>query len=227
MQTPESIEAIGHTVEEAVNRGLEALNVARSQVSVDVIEPGGGKNMARVRVTLLPRPEAPPVEPPSSDDVRTAVETLEELLRHMRVRARVEAQQALAEDQQDAEEGPPVILNIRGDDLGILIGRRGETLSDLQYITRLIVTKKVRRQLNLVVDVEGYKARREQALRQLAQRMAERVASTRKPLALEPMPANERRIIHLALRDHPTVTTQSVGQGESRKVTLIPKSRQS
>jgi spoIIIJ-associated protein len=78
--------------------------------------------------------------------------------------------------------------------------------------------------VNLIVDVEGYKARREQSLRQLAERMAERVASTRKPMALEPMPANERRIIHLALRDHPTVTTQSVGQGESRKVTLIPKS---
>ena len=225
METPESVEAIGRTVDEAIGRGVEALNATRDQVSVDIIEPGGGKAMARVRVTLLPRSEAPALEAPSADETRIATETLEHLLRHMRVNARVEARRAPAADEHEAEAGPTLVLDIRGDDLGVLIGRRGETLSDLQYLTRMIIAKKLGRAINLVVDVESYKVRREQTLRQLAQRMAERVVSTRKPVSLEPMPANERRIIHLALRNHPTVTTQSVGQGESRKVTLIPKSR--
>lgn len=225
METPESIEAIGRSVEEAIGRGLEALNATRDRVSIDVIEPGGGKAMARVRVTLLPRSEQPPPELVNADETRLAAATLEELLARMRINAQVESRQAPAEDERDAGNGPTLILNIHGDDLGILIGRRGETLSDLQYLTRMIVAKKVNRPLNLVVDVEGYKARREQTLRQLAERMAERVVATRKPIALEPMPANERRIIHLALRNHPSVTTQSVGQGDSRKVTLIPKSR--
>ncbi len=237
METPQSIEAIGKSVDEAIGRGLEALNATRNRVSVDVIDPGGGKNMARVRVTLLPQPEASAASasalaaatPVTDEETHTACEVLLRLLRHLRVTADVEAHQATAEDEQDlkAQGGPPLILNVKGDDLGILIGRRGETLRDLQYIARLIVSKQVGRNINLVVDVEGYKTRREQMLRQLAARMAERVAATHKPVTLEPMPANERRIIHLALRNHPSVTTHSVGLGEARKVMLIPKSRQS
>ena len=229
MEIPQSIEAIGLSVEEAVSRGMDALNATRDQINVDVIEPGGGKTMARVRVTLLPRPAtpaAPAPEPASASEIDTARDVLVQLLRHLRVKAEVEARQSPAEDERDrdAPGGPPMVLNVTGDDLGVLIGRRGETLSDLQHIARLIVAKRIGRQVNLVVDVEGYKMRREQTLRQLAERMAERVASTRQLIALEPMPANERRIIHLALRNHPSVTTQSVGQGEARKVTLLPKS---
>ena len=236
METPQSVEAIGKSVDEAIGRGLDALNVTREQVSVDVIDPGGGKNMARVRVTLLLQPEtsaatasAPaPAAPLTDEEMRTANQALVQLLGHLRIKADIEARRAPAEDEHDlnAQGGPPLILNVKGDDLGILIGRRGETLRDLQYVARLIVSKQVGRNINLVVDVEDYKTRREQMLRQLAARMAERVVATHKPLALEPMPANERRIIHLALRNHPSVTTQSVGQGEARKVTLIPKSRQ-
>ncbi len=110
-----------------------------------------------------------------------------------------------------------------GDDLGVLIGRRGQTLQSLQYITRLIVSREVQHWVNLVVDVEKYKLRREKSLRQLAQRMAERVAFGGQPVALEPMPPNERRIIHLALRDHLVVTTKSIGKGDRRKVTIVPK----
>jgi spoIIIJ-associated protein len=238
----QSVEAIGASIEEAIGRGLDALNATRDQVSVDVIDPGGGKTMARVRVTLLPQPEAearppdvaplapaPPVAPATGDEIDAAREVLLELLRQMRVKAQVEARQGTAEDERDlsAPGGPPLVLNIKGDDLGILIGRRGETLRDLQYVARLIVGKRLGRNLNLIVDVEGYKNRREQTLRQLATRMAERVVATHKSIELEPMPANERRIIHLALRNHPEVTTQSVGQGDERKVTLIPKSRRS
>ena len=234
MEGPQSIEAIGVTVDEAIGRGLDALNATREQVTVDVIEPGGGKAMARVRVTLQPgaaptQPSAaPPLpEPVVEHDADVAREVLLQLLKGMHVQATVEARRADAEDEHDLDEQgkPPLIVNIKGDDLGLLIGRRGETLRDLQYLARAIVAKRADHHVNLVVDVEGYRQRRERQLRQLAARLAERAASTRKTVALEPMPANERRIIHLALRDHPDVTTQSVGAGEYRKVTIIPKPR--
>jgi spoIIIJ-associated protein len=96
-------------------------------------------------------------------------------------------------------------------------------LQSLQYITRLIVSREVQHWVNLVVDVEKYKLRREKSLRQLAQRMAERVALGGQLVALEPMPPNERRIIHMTLRDHPIVTTRSIGKGDRRKVTIVPK----
>jgi spoIIIJ-associated protein len=115
-------------------------------------------------------------------------------------------------------------VNIKGDDLGLLIGRRGETLRDLQFITRLIVSRKVGHWPNIVVDVQQYRQHREQALMQLAHRMADKVRLTRQPVPLEPMPPNERRIVHLALRDDPYVTTESTGEGEARKVVLMPRS---
>ncbi|MBS1245480.1 MAG: hypothetical protein H6R36_135 [Chloroflexi bacterium] len=239
-----TLEAIGATVEEAISRGLEALNTTRDRVTVVVLDPGGKAapgqrpREARVQLTLnepepQPEPEplaaqpqpAPTAPAVSNEEVmRLAQQTLQELLGRLQVKASVTARWAEAADEQDEEDGPPLVLDIRGDDLGVLIGRRGETLSSLQYITRLIVSQKISGNVNLVVDVEGYKARREQQLRQLALRMAERVASTRKPIALEPMLPSERRIVHLTLRDHPIVTTESVGRDEDRKVTIILKS---
>ncbi len=123
----------------------------------------------------------------------------------------------------DAGQDPPLVLNIEGEDLGILIGRRAETLAALQYLVRLMVNHRVHHWVNLVVDVEGYKARREEQLVRLAERMAERVASTGRAVALEAMPPRERRIVHITLRNHPQVTTQSVGEGEQRKVTIVPR----
>ncbi len=104
----------------------------------------------------------------------------------------------------------------------MLIGRRGETLSALQYIARLIVGKEMHRPVAIVIDVEGYRARREETLRRLARRMADQALERGQTLTLEPMPANERRIIHLELKDNPRVTTLSVGEGARRKVTIIP-----
>jgi spoIIIJ-associated protein len=124
----------------------------------------------------------------------------------------------------DEQDEPTLVLDIRGSDLNMLIGRRGETLDSLQYLIRLLVAKELGHYVHIVLDVEGYKAHRAQMLKQLALRMAERVATTHKPAALEPMPANERRIVHLALRDHAQVRTESVGLGENRKVTIIPQS---
>ncbi|MGD2206314.1 MAG: R3H domain-containing nucleic acid-binding protein, partial [Anaerolineae bacterium] len=110
--------------------------------------------------------------------------------------------------------------NVTGDDLGILIGRRGETLRALQYLVRLMVGHQLKRWTNLVVDVEHYRVRRHRALKELAHRMAERVVKTERTQALEPMPAYERRLVHIALRNHPKVMTKSIGEGEKRKVTI-------
>ena len=114
------------------------------------------------------------------------------------------------------------MLDVTGDNLGILIGRQGETLRDLQYIARLIVSRKLQRWANIVVDVGGYKRRRERILTELAGRMAERVVAEGRPVTLEPMPPHERRIVHMALRDHDLVRTESTGEGRRRKVVIFP-----
>jgi len=119
----------------------------------------------------------------------------------------------------------PVAFDIIGDDLGILIGRRGQTLACLQYIVRLIMSQQTKTWVPIVIDVERYRQRRDQSLQALAGRMAEQVTAKGMPFTLEPMPAYERRIIHLALTDHPDVTTQSVGIDESRKVVILPKEK--
>jgi spoIIIJ-associated protein len=124
------------------------------------------------------------------------------------------------ESQTDSDS---VLLNVSGDDLGVLIGRRGETLRDLQFLTCLIISRHVQRWPNLIVDVEHYKARREKSLTELARRMADRVRITGQSMPLEPMPPHERRIVHLALRDDPDVFTESIGQDERRKVVIMLK----
>jgi spoIIIJ-associated protein len=127
------------------------------------------------------------------------------------------------ETPTEEQDAPYLNLDIRGDDLGVLIGRRGETLANIQFLLRLMVNQRMKAWKNVVVDVEQYKERRIQQLTQLANRMAEQVATGGRAMSLEPMPANERRIIHIALRDHPAVYTESAGEGERRKVTIIPR----
>jgi spoIIIJ-associated protein len=112
------------------------------------------------------------------------------------------------------------VLDIEGDDLGILIGRRGSTMAALQYLLNLMVTRKFKQHAPFAIDVDGYRQRREESLRELAFRMAERVRATGRSVTLEPMPPNERRIVHLALAKDPTVGTSSVGEGDSRKVAI-------
>jgi len=115
-------------------------------------------------------------------------------------------------------------LNIEGEDLGILIGHRGQTLASLQHIVRLLVAHRTQVRLPIVVDVEGYKWRRCEGLRDLAERLAEQVKTRQMPFTMEPISAFERRVIHLALADHPDVTTESTGLGEARRVVIMPKS---
>lgn len=114
-------------------------------------------------------------------------------------------------------------LDVEGADLGALIGRRGETLENIQYLLRLMVNQKLHSWKNIIVDIEHYKARRVTQLTQLAQRMAEQVARSGRAVSLEPMPANERRIVHMALRGHPDVYTESYGDGSRRKVHIFAK----
>jgi spoIIIJ-associated protein len=148
-----------------------------------------------------------------------ARQTLVELLEKMGI----ECQVVMRREKGFDDEPASTALDVEGDHVEVLIGRQGEVLNALQYITRQIVSREVEQWVNLVVDVQQYKQRRARSLQHLAQRIAERVARTKQPVALEPMPPNERRVIHLALHDHPAVTTQSVGKGESRKVTIIPR----
>jgi spoIIIJ-associated protein len=115
------------------------------------------------------------------------------------------------------------MVDVQGEDLAVLIGRRAEILNALQYIVNLIVSKQVEHWVQVVIDVQGYRARHERQLRQMAQRMADQAMKTGRRQTLEPMPAGDRRIIHLELRDHPGVNTQSVGEDPTRKVTIIPK----
>lgn len=159
----------------------------------------------------------------NKDDLtEVARSVLETLLELMEVPASVmPAATLLVEDEEEAADS--INLEVTGEDLGILIGRRGLTLSCLQYVVRLIVGHQTENWLPLTIDVEGYKRRRYDALQALAWRMAEQVKTRKVPFALEPMLAYERRVIHLTLADHPDVTTQSSGEGETRKVVILPR----
>ena len=115
------------------------------------------------------------------------------------------------------------VFEVEGEDLGVLIGPRGETLNALQYLARLMVGNQIQRRASFVVDVEGYRRRRQQALARLAERMAQKVITRRRPVSLEPMPPHERRIIHMTLRGNDEVYTESSGEGKRRKVRILPK----
>jgi len=152
--------------------------------------------------------------------LQVASDTVRELLEKMKVRAKVDAYYGKADD---IHSKVPVRVDVSGNDLSILIGSRAETLNALQYIAGLMVGKELGHTIPLVVDVEGYRTRREQQLRQLAGRMADQAIKTGRRQVLEPMPANERRLIHIELRSNLQVTTESIGEEPRRKVTIVPK----
>lgn len=151
--------------------------------------------------------------------LQVARDTVIELLERMKVRADVTAHYGEPDDERSRV---PLKVDVRGKDLSILIGPRAETLNALQYIAALIVGKELGRSVPLVVDVEGYRARREQQIRQLARRMADQALKTGRRQVLEPMPASERRLVHIELRTNPAVTTESIGEEPRRKVTILP-----
>ena len=229
----ENLEVSGKTVDEAIAKALKQLGVEREDVNITILNEGKsgglfglGSEDALISVEVLESAslgnKAPePVAPTSEAVVTSARETLEELLKLMDVEGKVIS--GTYPDESGEPNSAPIAFNIEGEDLGILIGRRGQTLSSLQYILRLIVGRKTNTWLPIVIDAESYKQRRYEALQALAHRMAENVKTKGTPFTLEPMPPYERRIIHMALANHSAVFTESIGEGESRKVVIKPK----
>ena len=229
-----SLEVIASSIDEALEQGSAELNLPEKAFEVEVLDEGTkglwgfGTRQARYRLTVsqtwLKRhadetvTESPPAAPiesgvESEDDevaLRITKETVVELLQRMDITAEVQAQWGQADEPGRIR---PLLIDIRGDDLSILIGRRGETLSG----------KELKLPVAALIDIEGYRARRERQLRQLARRVANQALETSRVMTLEPMPAYERRIIHIELRENPDVETESVGEGNRRKVTIIPR----
>jgi spoIIIJ-associated protein len=206
----EELEITAGTVEEAIEEAERQLGASRDQFEVVVVKKGktgilglGGKE-AVIKVK--------PMASLEKNVAEVATEVLETLVGLMGISGKVEASSEI-----------PVTLNIEGDDLGILIGRRGQTLACLQHIVRLIVAGRLKAWLPLAVDVAGYKKRHCENLRKLALNLAEQVKLRRRAITLEPMLPDERRIIHLTLANHPDVTTHSIGEGETRKVVILLK----
>lgn len=228
-----TLEVIAQTVEEAIEKGLTDLGLPREAVDITVLDEGGGgllgfgSRKARVRISVLGEGEQSQPEdesdqlPPSEKDSTLILteEIVSELLEKMNLTAEVEAKYG---EESDRLPFRPILVNVSGNDLSILIGRRAKTLNALQYITRLILGKELEHGIPLSIDVEGYRERREMQVRQLARRVAEQVADTSREQALEPMPPNERRFAHIELQDNTQVFTESVGEEPNRKVVIYP-----
>jgi len=205
----EELEITAKTVEQATEEAEKRLGIGRDQFETVVVKEGKS-GIFRGEGALI---RVKPLVPLEKDIVRVAIEVLENLLGLMEVTGAIKASSGEI----------PIALDIEGDDLGILIGRRGQTLACLQYIVRLIVAGRLEAWLPLSIDICGYKKRRRDSLQKLALRLAEQVKSRHRAMTLEPMPPDERRIIHLALANHPDVVTHSVGEGEDRKVVILLK----
>jgi len=237
----ESVEVSAKSVDEAIDIALEELGLRRQQVDIEILTPGKpglfgiGGEPARVRVTALEEGTARPMAEPGlepeeqvgveikdirSPEVDLAIESLTQLLELMEIDCEVTLR--APETPGDGLGRASAVLDVDGDDLGLLIGRRGTTLAALQYIVNVMVNRKMDTRVLVNIDAEHYKRRREETLLGLARRMADHVRQTGRSVTLEPMPAAERRIVHLALAQDELVTTGSVGEGESRKVVIYP-----
>lgn len=200
-----SIEASGKTVEDAVAAALRTAGVAREEVAVEVLEKpkagffGFGSVDAKVRITYSLAPLA------------RAQEFLKGLLQHMGVEAVVEG---------IALEDKSIELNIKGENMGVVIGRRGDTLDALQYITSIAVNRGEEEHTKITIDTENYRKKREEALENLAKKVAARVFKYKKSVTLEPMSAYERRVIHSALQNFKGVSTYSTGNDPNRRVVI-------
>ncbi|MEN9562188.1 MAG: hypothetical protein RIR73_432 [Chloroflexota bacterium] len=173
-----------------------------------------------------PKPAAPKPAPQRPLNVEhdavlnTAEEVVSKLIHHMGLTAQVSAHY---DEANGGDEHRTIQVDVRGDDLSSLIGRHAETLSAFQHVASLIVGKQTQQWVQVIVDVEGYRARREKQIRQLANRMADQVTKTGRKVTMEPMPSSERRVVHIELRGHPAVKTESTGEEPYRKVVIVPK----
>lgn len=221
--------------------GLFGLGGEQARVRVTALEEGTARPMEEEQADEGAYEEEPPRsderrerESPSrergdpieikdldSEEVETATEFLRTLIEGMDIDAEVTVREP--ETAADGEGRASAVLDIEGDDLGLLIGRRGTTLAALQYMVNVMLTRKMDSRVIVTVDVERYHRRREETLQNLAQRMADRVSNSGRPMTLEPMPPSERRIIHLTLSGDEDVVTGSVGQGDDRKIVIRPR----
>jgi spoIIIJ-associated protein len=238
-----TIEIIAPSIEEAIDKGLAQLGLSEEHVEIEILDEGTkglfglGSRQARVKLTIMTasQPDIHPLgvtEPtPAIDSPETveseqdqvlsvARETVSDLLKKMNVKAEVVVYYG---EPDDSRSRAPVCVDIKGQDLSILIGRKAETLDALQFITKLIMGKELEQSVPLLIDVEGYRKRRQRQVRKLAQRVAEQVKQTGRSQTLEPMPPNERRWVHIELRENPAVFTESTGEGKRRKVVVYPK----
>ena len=210
------IEVTSKTIDEAKKMALEQLGATENEVEIVVLKRGRagvlgvGAEEAKIKVSLINKANKGSIASEASEILKTLVKYLG----------------VIAEVHVISEaEGQPVNLDIEGEDLGALIGRHGQALLSLQYILRIIIAEKFKAWIPINVDVAGYKKRRYESLQRLALRLAEQVKTTRRSINLEPMPADERRVIHIALATHPDVSTQSTGVGEERKVVILLRKR--
>jgi len=217
------LELSAKTVEEATRIALAQLEVSREEVDIIVLKKGKsgllgvGAEDAMIKVVLL-EDEDERQPGAMSDAADTARQVLCDILHTMGIQATVDV-------AGSGDDGDPITLNIEGDDLGVLIGRRGQALSSLQYLVRLIVADKLKKWVSVNVDVDWYKKRHYEALKKLALRLAEQVAKRRRPITMEPMPPDERRIVHITLADDPDIMTQSTGDGDGRRVVIQSRKR--
>ena len=207
------IETSGKTVEEAIEIGLNELDVNRAEVEIEVVSKGKTgilgirSESAKVILTIVEKP---------TDLVKVATDTLQKLIARMDVSVFVN----LINVHNEEIGGPS--FEIDGEDAGLLIGRKGQTMRSLQFIAAMISSNKLEDHVRIDLDVAGYKSRRYDSLANLAYKVAGQVVDTGSSITLEPMPANERRIIHVTLADDERVSSVSSGRGDSRKVTINP-----
>ena len=222
------------TVDEAIELGLKELDADRDEAEVEILSRGKagflgiGAEVARVRVTRISAGRNAAGMPATGDGETTATgdgETTAAGVATAAVGRILEAANVnvtrTLRAANDPESGGPII-DLAGEDSGLLIGRRGQTLQALQFLVNLIVRKQFEG-VRVVLDVENYRQRREFQLRDMATKVAARVTQTNRSITLEPMPPADRRIIHTSLTDNPDVSTESTGEGEGRKVTIMPR----
>lgn len=201
------IETAGKTVDDAIEAALKQLGAEMDDVEVTVLEEGSkglfgiGSRQARVQVRLKP------------DPAEEGVCFLESVFEKMNVDV----------DIEKYEDEDSVLFKISGKDSGIIIGRRGETLDALQYLTSLVVNKSSKKYMRVTIDIENYRKKREETLARLARRLADKVVKYRRNISLEPMNPYERRIIHSTLQNNEYVETYSVGEDPNRKVVITLK----
>lgn len=207
-----SVEISARSVEEAIEQGLIELGATRDEVEITILDEGKqgflgiiGSKQAKVKLELRFS---------IKNKAEAAENYMANVLKHMEIEAKIES--AVDNDED-------VKLAINGENLGLLIGRRGQTLDALQYLTNMAVNRQGGDWVRVNVDIEGYRSRREETLKSLAERLASKVQTSGRRVALDPMTGLERRIIHSELQEFPGVETHSEGRDPYRRVIIVPK----